>query len=81
MILGFVQEVWRYFAVFLYVLTPTQLYDFWQEPTNTDELFEYCFPVNGWICWLCAWGYWAIELSINFIIQFAMHVVPLRYYG
>jgi hypothetical protein len=58
-----------------YLLTPTQIYDFWNEPYNTDELFDYCFPVNGWICWFCEWCYWAIENIANFILKFAM-IVP-----
>jgi hypothetical protein len=74
----FLHEVCRYIAVFLYVLTPSHIYEFWNEPNNTDELFDYCFPVNGWICWFCAWGYWIIEFIIDFIIQFAVNVTQLH---
>jgi hypothetical protein len=66
---GFIQEAKWYFAVFLYLMTPSQIYDFWHEPTNTDELFDYCFPENGWICWWCEWCYWAIEVILDFILK------------
>jgi hypothetical protein len=72
--MSLVQEVWRYLAVFLYLLTPSQLYDFWNEPYNTDELYDYCFPENGWICWWCEWCYWVIERIVHVIIKFVMVV-------
>jgi hypothetical protein len=71
-------EIWRYLAVFLYLLTPNQIYDFWNEPCNTDELYDYCFPENGWICWGCAWCYLIIEFILDFIIKFAVNVTQLH---
>jgi hypothetical protein len=78
--LEIMEEAKRYFAVFLYLMTPSQIYDFWNEPNNTDELFDYCFPENGWICWFCAWYYLIIEFILDFIINFAVNTSPLRYY-
>ena len=77
-ILGFLYQTFRYLDVFLYLLTPSQIYDFWWEPTNTDELFDYCFPEHGWICWVCAWCYWAIETILDFITQFVLNVTQLH---
>ena len=59
-------------------MTPSQIYDFWHEPTNTDELFDYCFPENGWISWCCAWCYLIIELILDFIIKFSVNVTQLH---
>ena len=71
-------EISRYFAVFLYVITPSKIYDFCGEPTNTDELFDYCFPANGWICWLYAWCYWIIETILDFSIKCVVNVTQLH---
>ena len=66
--MGIIQEVWKYVAVFLYVLTPSQIYDFWSEPYNTDELYDYYLPENGWICVFCNMLYYVTETILNYII-------------
>jgi hypothetical protein len=60
------------------MLTPSHIYEFWGEPYNTDDLFDYCFPENGWICWFYAWGYWIIEFIIDCIIQCSVNVTQLH---
>ena len=75
--MGFLHEVCRYFAIFLYLLTPSYIYEFWGDH-NTDELFDYCFPETGWICWGCAWLYLIIEFVIDFIIKFVVIITHLH---
>ena len=75
--MGFIKELWKYLEVFLYLLTPSQIYDFWSEPHNTDELYDYYLPENGWICLFCSTLYWIIESMLDVIIYCIASVIQL----
>lgn len=75
--MGFIKEVWKYLAVFLYILTPSQIYDFWHEPYNTDELYDYYFPENGWICLFCSKIYRLVESILDYIMYCISFIIQL----
>jgi hypothetical protein len=72
-------NVWTYVAVIVYLFTNKEIYNFWSEPFNTDELFDYLFPENGWIWWGLQWLYWGFQQFMQWNTQFLAYISQLHY--
>ena len=74
---NFVNKVFNYIQLFIVTLTPNYIYDFWGQ-SNTDELYDYIFPENGWICWWCNCLYYGIEFILDTFIKIIVNLTQLH---
>jgi hypothetical protein len=72
-------EAWKFIALFVYLFTDKEVYNFWSDPFNTDELVDYLFPENGWIWWGLQWLYWGFQQFMNWNTRFLEYISGLHY--
>lgn len=72
-------EIWKYIAVVVYLFTNKEVYNFWSEPFNIDELVDYLFPENGWIWWGLQWLYWGFIQIMDWNTRFLAYISHVHY--
>ncbi len=71
-------ELFKYLSVFLYVAIPVDGYDFWQEPLELDEIYEYIFPRQGWVCKGIYWLYSLFVYCMNIVTHILANICNLQ---
>ena len=72
-------EIFKYLSVFMYVAIPVDVYDFWQEPLNFDDLYAYLFPRQGWVCRGLYWLYLFFVYCMNIVTTILANVCNIHY--
>ena len=63
----------------MYVAIPVDVYDFWQQPFDVDELYEYLFPRHGWVCKGLYWLYSLFVYFMNIVTHILANICNLQY--
>jgi len=71
-------ELFKFLSVFMYVVIPVDVYDFWQQPLDVVN-FEYLFPRQGWVCRGLYWLYSLFVYCMNIVTQILANVSNLQY--
>jgi hypothetical protein len=71
-------EIFKYLSVFMYVAMPVDVYDFWQEPLNFDQIYEYIFRREGWVWKGLYWLYSFFVYCMNIVTTILANVSNLQ---
>jgi hypothetical protein len=71
-------EIFKYFSVFMYVAIPVDVYDFWQQPLNFDDLYAYLFPRQGLIYKLLYCLYAVFVYCMNIVTTILANICNLQ---
>ena len=81
-------ELFKFLSVFMYVVIPVDVCDFWQQPLDVYDFwqqpldvvnFEYLFPRQGWVCRGLYWLYSLFVYCMNIVTQILANVSNLQY--
>ncbi len=70
-------QVLKFLSVFLYVAVPVE-YDFWNEPFEMDEIYNYIFPRQGWVCKGLYWLYSLFVYCMNLVTYILANICNLQ---